>query len=89
MRTDKLISSKVLFWNKTKFSCLITVRVTMKCTSVSGENYQFDLRSGTVKRNVIDFLVSSDDVTNMFADVFPTTPTCGWLTADHYMCIGH
>ena len=55
----------------------------MKCTSVSGENYQSDLGSGTVKRNVIDFLVSSDDVTNMFADVFPTTPTCGWLTADH------
>ena len=89
MRTDKRISSKVLLWNKTKFSCLITVRVTRKWTSVSGENYQSDLGSGTVKRNVIDFLVSSDDVTNMFADVFPTTPTCGWLTADLYMCIGH
>lgn len=61
----------------------------MKCTAVSGEKFQSDLGSGTVKRNVIDFLVSSDDVTNMFADVFPTTPTCGWLTADHYMCIGH
>ena len=88
-RIDSLISSKVLLRNKTKFSCLITVRVTRKCTAVSRENYQSDLGSGTVKRNVIDFLVSSDDVTNMFADVFPTTPTCGWLTADHYMCIGH
>ena len=63
--------------------------MTRKWTSVSGENYQSDLGSGTVKRNAINFLVSSDDVTNMFADVFPTTPTCGWLTADHYMCIGH
>ena len=89
MRTDKLIGSKALLWNKTKFSCLITVRVTRKCTAISEENYQSDLGSGTVKRNVIDFLVSSDDVTNMFADVFPTTPTCGWLTSDHYMCIGH